>query len=85
MGLLSLSKKKMCLTGRRKRGRPYKVYVYILDQHQQTSQYSHVRLSVCQTDKRTWQYRYGFWCWSRISILYGVCHAFFCLLHTFFL
>jgi len=34
-------------------------------------------------DSRTWLYRLGCWCWSRIHILYGVCQAFFCLLLTF--
>jgi len=40
---------------------------------------------VRQTDRRTWLYRLGCWRWSRIYILYGVCHASFCLLRTFFL
>jgi len=33
------------------------------------------------TDGQTWLYRLG---WSRIYILYGVCHASFCLLRTFY-
>jgi len=32
---------------------------------------------------RTWLYRLSLSPWSRIYILYGVCHASFCLLHTF--
>jgi len=34
-------------------------------------------------DRRVWLYRFACWCWSRLSILYGVRLASFCLLHTF--
>jgi len=33
-----------------------------------------------QTDRRTWLCRLSWWCWSRIYILFKVCHASFCLL-----
>jgi len=36
----------MYIIGRRKRFRPYKLYIYILDQDYETSRSSHVRLSV---------------------------------------
>jgi len=35
------------------------------------------------TYRRTWLYRLGYWCWSRIYTFYGGCHTSFCLLHTF--
>jgi len=37
----------MCVTGRRRRGRPYKVY--ILKKHEQPNRYSYIRLSVRQS------------------------------------
>jgi len=35
------------------------------------------------TDRRILLYRVACWCWSRICILYGICHASFCLLRFF--
>jgi len=35
-----------------------------------------------QTPKRAWLYRLSLSPWSRIYILYGICHASFCLLLT---